>query len=217
MGLDLDVLGIKSPIEQQNAWNSEKVVKDSGVVKASSKKEKFILKHQQQLKSLKELIVDLPKKGELFNLLANSQFNSYTFIPYILSRTEIKSLSVVTYSITNKVIDSLMELIKTNKIENLNLFISDHILNRRSDTAKKLIDNYKKYDNVHVGFTHSHAKIIIMDEYSVTGSGNMNSNGRIEQYVLMNSEIASKFYLDNFFKEFSEEFEGKLIEAREEL
>ena len=166
-----------------------------------TKTEKFKLKHQKIIKNIGE-IFDIPKKDEVINILTNNQFNAYSFIPYILSKQKIKKLYVITYFITPTVIENLSNYAISGEVEELYLYVSDHILRRRERTAKMLIELFDKYDNIKIGFAFSHAKITIMDNFVITGSGNMNKNSRIEQYMFFNNQDIADFFKSAFFQEF---------------
>jgi hypothetical protein len=192
--MDLEFLGIKE-VEQ-------KVIRSRVKNTAQAKAQQFYLKHQQIIKNIKEIVTLPEKDGELVNILSNNQFNAFTFIPFILSQKSIKRLSVTTYSINQKTIDAILELYLTKKVEKLDFFISLHFLQTRPKIAKTMIEAHDKYKEINVGFSFSHAKITIMDDYVITGSGNLTKNTRTEQYILAKSKEMAKFFHDSFFKEF---------------
>jgi len=209
--MDLEFLQKIGKVES-NLNGQPALVRNSENNTAYAKSQKFILKHQQMINNIKE-ILELPKKGEIVNIMSNNQFNAFTFIPFILSQKKIKTLSVVSYSITETVIDSLVDLVRTKQVERLNLFLSQHLIAIRPKISKKIMRIYEKGDlNINLGFARSHAKITIMDNYVISGSGNMNKNAKLEQYFLSNSKEMAAFFLENFFDKFeiTEEQRGLL-------
>ena len=202
--MDLEFLGID---KQTQAKDEKKIIHQQEKNKGYAKSVKFYLKEQKQVKNIKELIGHLPKENEIINILSNSQFNAFTFIPFVLSQAKIEEVSVITYSITTKVIDSLVNLVLEKEIEKLNLFLSDHLLSMRKEISHKLFKIHDRqdglYKNINIGFTFSHAKITVMDDYIISGSGNMNMNSRLEQYFFIKSKEIRDFFMNNFFNNFS--------------
>jgi len=194
--MDLSLFDIKEEKQQ------DKVVKSIKQNKAWGKHQKFYLKHQEIIKNIGEITEFPENDGEMVNILSNNQFNAFTFIPFILSKRKIKSLSIATYSINQKIIDAVLELYINKQVKELNFFVSLHFLRTRGYIAKSMIEAHEKYKDINVGFAFSHAKITIMDNFVVVGSGNMTKNTRVEQYILANSKEMADFFRDNFFENF---------------
>ena len=195
MAIDLSLLRNSSVTKTQR---NRKVKKNTSDFKAAARANKFKLKHQKRITSL-EQIASVPENGEIYNILSNSQFNAFTFIPFVMKYKSIKEISIITYNISEEVIRNLCDLLEREEIERLNIFVSDHVLRRRANVAKLLIRKYKELKKLNIGFTYSHAKITIMDNYVITGSGNMNQNARTEQYILANSKEMAGFFKENYF------------------
>lgn len=168
---------------------------DNDVPLSKSKHEqwvsKYLASHFQKVSKLEDDLFRVPTKEEFFFLQSESSFNAFDFLLLIAKREPIKELFASTYSISRRVIDSLIELHDNGIIEQMTLFISESMIKRNPVTIDNLMAMAKSRPNMKVLYAWSHAKVCLMQThdnwYCVEGSGNWSDNAHYEQYVFANS------------------------------
>lgn len=163
-------------------------------LKKSEKNEQWITKylatHFQKISKLEEDLFRVPTNEEFFFLQSESSFNAFDFLLLVVKREPIKQLYASTYSISRRVIESLVELHDSGLIEQLTLFISESMIKRNPVTIDNLMAMAKVRPNLTVLYAWSHAKVCLMQThenwYCVEGSGNWSDNAHYEQYLFAN-------------------------------
>lgn len=162
---------------------------------------KYLLQHFEKISHPDDLF-RIPTKEEFFFLQTEGSFNAFTFIPLVCRRENIKHLCASTYSISNKVINALVELHDMGKIEQITLLISDSMIKRNQVTIDNLVSMSKSRANMKVLFAWVHAKVCLMeleeDYFIVEGSGNWSDNASLEQYTFANSKSLFDFRMGIF-------------------
>lgn len=142
--------------------------------------------------ALEEDLFRVPTREEFFFLQSDNAFNAFTFIPLIAKRESIKQLYASTYSISRRVIESLIELHDAGLIEQLTLLISDSMIKRNPITIDNLMAMKNSRPNMQVLYAWVHAKVCLLQThenfYVIEGSGNWSENAYYEQYVFANSK-----------------------------
>lgn len=153
---------------------------------------KYLAMHCQKLADLERDLKRLPEAEEFFFLQSDNSFNAFTFIPWVCRATSIKHLHAVTYSVNQRVINSLVELHTSGKIDKITLLVSDTLLKRNPLTVDILTATNHQYPNIEVIFAWVHAKVALIQtdkaHYVLEGSGNWSENAYYEQYVFANSK-----------------------------
>lgn len=133
----------------------------------------------------------LPEEEEFFFLQSDNSFNAFTFIPWMCKTERICHLHAVTYSINQRVINSLVELHTSGKIDKITILVSDTLLRRNPNTVDILTSTNKMFPNIEIIFAWVHAKVALIKTKSahfiIEGSGNWSENAYYEQYMLANS------------------------------
>ena len=88
---------------------------------------KYLLAHYEKIKNLDKDLKRLPSADEFFFLHSDVQFNAFTFILFVSKYSRIKKLHATTYSINRKVIDALIQLYDSGKIEQIEVMVSDSL------------------------------------------------------------------------------------------
>lgn len=159
--------------------------------------EKFLQLHEYRVGSLKELCGRLPDKGEIFFLWTVNSFNAFTFLPFVIRETgRIDELILATYSINNRIINSLIRLIDKNLIGSIDIIISDSIRSRLPKVNDHLVE-LSETRPVRIRYAWTHAKITLIragdHNLSIEGSGNWGENAQHEQYIIVNSPKVFEF------------------------
>jgi hypothetical protein len=153
---------------------------------------KYLAMHFEKVANLEEDLIRLPTPDEFFFLQTDKAFNAFTFIPLIAKRFPIKELHATTYSISRKVIDSLVELHDAGMVERITLLINDGMVQRNAITIQNLMAAASTRPNIEVLFAWVHAKVCLLRthdfHYVIEGSGNWSENAHYEQYLLGNSK-----------------------------
>src|SRR5690606_42084305 len=100
---------------------------------------KYLAKHFQKISKLEEDLLRVPTTDEFFFLQSESSFNAFDFLLLIVKREPVKNCYASTYSISRRVIESLIELHDNGLIEQLTLFISDSMIKRNPITIDNLM------------------------------------------------------------------------------
>lgn len=169
--------------------------------KAAILRDNYLQMHDVRLITLKELAGRLPNPGEFFALWTQKSFNAFTFIPYLIKTTgKIDSLVVTTYSINNRIIDSLCKKLDEGVIDNINLVVSDSLKNRMPTVIDHLEAMAKVRDRLQVHYSWNHSKITLAtaadQDFVFEGSGNWSENAQFEQYLLFNHKPLFDFRLN---------------------
>lgn len=158
---------------------------------------KYLLTHFQKLENLERDLQRLPEQEEFFFLFSEKQFNAFTFIPFILKHQVISHLFASTYSISIRVVESLMELHDNGMVEKVTLLISDSLIKRNPVTVDKIEAFAQSRANVEIKYSWNHSKITLArtcrDHFIIEGSGNWSENAAIEQYTFANSKDLFEF------------------------
>lgn len=152
---------------------------------------KYLSAHYTKVQKLEESLFRLPTTEEFIFLQTDNAFNAFTFIPFVAKREPIQELFASTYSISRRVVDSLVEMHDCGMIEQITLLISDSMIKRNAITIEHIRALAQHRANMQVFYAWTHAKISLMktahNYYIVEGSGNWSENAHFEQYLLANS------------------------------
>ena len=165
--------------------------------KSSALRTKYLLSHFQKVENIERNLTHLPTPEEFCFLQTEKQFNAFTFIPYILKTQTIKNLYASTYSISVRVVESLMELYDAGMIDSITLLVSDSLIKRNPVTIDKIESLASSRGNVKILYTWNHSKITLAETvsgyYIIEGSGNWSENAAIQQYLFANSKALFEF------------------------
>jgi hypothetical protein len=158
---------------------------------------KYLNKHFEKVSNLEKDLTRLPMPGEVFLLQSEGAFNAFTFVLLICKCFPIKELSASTYSINRKVIDALVELHDSGKIEKITLLVNDGITSRNPVTMDNLMAMAATRPNFTVKLAWVHAKVCLLEthhaHFVVEGSGNWSDNAQYEQYAWFNCKETYDF------------------------
>ena len=194
--------------EIQNWHNDESFISQDGK-KISSQKAleqralKRIIKnnkiHFLKAKALSDLCLK-PKKNEQYRIITEKQFNAYALILHLLQTEIIEEMYLAIYRINQPTVDSLIDLIESNKIKK-STFVISNFFNQTKKPEKwaiKLKNFCDKNDRCKHIYIHNHSKVLAIktkENYFIfEGSGNMSDNARIEQYIYEESKDVFLFH-----------------------
>ncbi|MEI6577764.1 MAG: hypothetical protein WCO63_16445 [Bacteroidota bacterium] len=148
--------------------------------------------HLVKVESIKSLVGNVPSPGECFFLWTVKSFNAYTFIPFFVKEHKvINELILSTYSISNRILESLTHLMEKGKVEKVHILISDSIKFRLPKVQEQLVllCNQRPAQFT-VSYAWNHSKISLIQTpggcFVVEGSGNFSENAQHEQYLFLN-------------------------------
>ncbi|MFZ4705387.1 MAG: hypothetical protein ACOYMF_05205 [Bacteroidales bacterium] len=159
--------------------------------------EKFLKAHLHKVETIKQLIGDLPQAGDIYCLWTLNSFNAFTFIPFMIKEHGvIHDLIISTYSISTRILHSMINYIDKGMIENVHITISDSVKFRLPKVNEQLV-SLNNRDNFNVNYTWNHSKVTLIRTpvgyYVVEGSGNYAENAQFEQYIFLSSEPIYNF------------------------
>lgn len=195
MGKFFDISELKK--SKESFVTVQKDTDDSGVEDIEdSIYKKFVEKTFVVIKRITE--IGLPKKNEQVQIVTFRSFNAVHFLNYIAKKEKIDHVFIAVYSINHEAAKLINDLINERLIGSATILISN--LRNKAHREKEQLtrDLFVGNPNIDLFFLSSHAKIISMstDEgnfYTISGSGNLSYNSRIEQYVLDNDENLFNF------------------------
>lgn len=186
-----------------NFQNAEEKEEDG---KSSSFKQKYLLSHFEKVENIERNLSRLPTEEEFFFIQTSKQFNAFTFIPFILKTESIKELFASTYSISIRLVESMMELHDSGLIENITLLVSDSLIKRNPVTIDKIESLASTRPNFNIIYSWNHSKISLINtlsgKYVIEGSGNWSENAAIEQYIFANSPGLYEFRKEIFNEDY---------------
>ncbi len=173
---------------------NQETAASSGILKS-----KFYDVHLAKVESIKSLVGNVPGPGECFFLWTVKSFNAYTFIPFFVKEHKvINELILSTYSISNRILESLTHLLEKGKVEKVHILISDTIKFRLPKVQEQLVTLCKQRPGqFSVDYAWNHSKICLMltpqGSFLVEGSGNFSENAQHEQYLFLNIKEVYEF------------------------
>lgn len=160
---------------------------------------------QQILKSKGR--IEIPKKNSVLSIRTQSQLNAFSlFMQFIDHYGSIDFLSLQTYTIDEKTLFTLNELLNQGKIKKLQIIMTETAVFRLPKIYKLLKDTFQHNENVNLCFYWVHSKVHLIrcgdDKFVIDGSGNFSMNAQVEQYNIFHSEKMFNFDFDlcrNFY------------------
>lgn len=172
-----------------NAFKKENITQDLNEAKMIAQDNLDFF--QQILKSKGR--VDIPKKNSILSIRTQSQLNAFSiFLQFIEKYGSIDFLSIQTYTIDEKTIHTIDELIKQGKIKKMQFIMTETASFRIPKIYRLLKDLFAERENVNLCFYWVHSKVHLLrcgnDKYVIDGSGNFSMNAQIEQYNIFHSD-----------------------------
>ena len=161
--------------------------------KQSIKIEKYLSLHSMALNNINELNGRLPLSSEIYFIWTLRTFNTFTFIQYIIDKSErIDELTISSYNMGKVVIMALMKLFDSGAIKRLHIMLSDVSKSRFPKNYDLINLESSKRPGVEVSYRWNHSKVALAkcsnNYFIVEGSGNFADNSRHEQYIFLNSQ-----------------------------
>lgn len=158
---------------------------------------RFERMHGIKLENLKQLCGRLPDENECFFIETTKSFNAFTFIVYLIRNTGyIENLFIATYSINDRIINSLLKWKEKGLIGSVCLEISDSIRFRMPKVSMRLDDLHSKGE-ISVIYEWTHRKVTCVKTpvgyFEIEGSGNYGENALKEQYLFCKSKEIYEF------------------------
>lgn len=161
---------------------------------------------QQILKSKGS--INIPHKNSVLSIRTQSQLNAFSlFLQFIEKYNKIDFLQIQTYTIDEKTIFTLFELLNSGKIEKLQIIMTETAIFRIPKIYKLLKELFSEHKNCNLVFYWVHSKVHLIkcgnDKFVIDGSGNFSMNAQVEQYNIFNSDgmfdfdynLSNDFYL----------------------
>lgn len=157
----------------------------------------FINKHLHRIENLKNLVGQYPAPGETYFLFTLKSFNAFTFIVYTIKNAGIiDELHLSTYSLNERILNSLVKWFDKGEIRQVNITISDSIRHRMPKVNDQL-ELYSQSRNFNIRYAWNHSKITLIktkgNHFVVEGSGNFSENAMHEQYIWLNDQEVYNF------------------------
>ena len=145
--------------------------------------------------------IEIPPKNSMLAIRTQSQLNAFSiFMQFIEKYGKIDFLSIQTYTIDEKTLFTLKELLDCGKIEKLQIIMTETAVFRIPKIYKLLKDLFSTKENCNLSFYWVHSKVHLVkcgnDSFVIDGSGNFSMNAQVEQYNIFNSEKMFNFDYD---------------------
>lgn len=133
----------------------------------------------------------------MFFFETTKSFNAFTFIVYLIRHAGvIDSLFIATYSINDRIINSLLRWKQNGLINNVTIEISESIKFRMPKIAQRL-DLLQSENKISVIYEWTHRKVTCVKTntglFEIEGSGNYGENAMKEQYIFCKSKEIYEF------------------------
>lgn len=142
--------------------------------------------------------IQIPEKNSVLAIRTQSQLNAFSiFLQFIEKYGVIDFLQIQTYTIDEKTIFTLLELLNTGKILKLQIIMTETAVFRIPKIYKLLKDLFSTHQNCNLAFYWVHSKVHLIkcgnDNYVIDGSGNFSMNAQVEQYNIFHSDELFEF------------------------
>ena len=95
--------------------------------------------HEQKIATIKMLAGTLPEENQIYFLETTNSFNAFTFIVYLIKYAgRIDELFIATYSINQRILDSLSKRLAKNEVVKVRLYIAESIRYRMPKVKDRL-------------------------------------------------------------------------------
>jgi len=145
--------------------------------------------------------IEIPKKNSVLSIRTQSQLNAFSiFMQFIDHYGSIDFLSIQTYTIDEKTLFTLNQLVNEGIIKKLQIIMTETASFRIPKIYKLLKDLFSENKNVNLCFYWVHSKVHLLrcgnDKFVIDGSGNFSMNAQIEQYNVFHSKKMYDFDYD---------------------
>ena len=179
-----------------------RATKGVGAGKAKSKAERVLYETRQKMQSVRESLAGhgpggFPEPGELVRLTTFADINALTILLRGVEVFERVEVILAAYSINQRAIFAIRHLLGGGAVSHALVLGSDTITWRDPARIREMWQTAEMYpDLVEFGMANNHAKVIAFRPAAggrdrphivVTGSANLASNSRIEDYAMTNS------------------------------
>lgn len=182
---------------------------------AATAEHRFITGMRQQ--TLNELLADLPEPGTDLYIIGNGSgaerrdgsdtgvYDFGSFVPYLIDKVspDPVDLYISTWSMNKRSAVSVVDMVQSGRVRSFTLCTDQYFNRREVEIANYLLEHMQGPGNNYISFKN-HAKIIAVGNASacatITGSANLASQPRVEQYNLSTSRDVFNFYVENFFE-----------------
>lgn len=153
----------------------------------------------------------LPERGEQIRIRTQTQINLISILLKIISvHGKIDDLTISTYTLNREAFSVLNDLVKSGRIETINLFIASSYSFRHPkwyDELKERSISLSSDFDFHLVFAWSHFKITLArageDYYQFEGSMNFSTNNMAEQLLVENNRVTYEYdyeFIDKIMK-----------------
>ena len=200
--------------QELNTFKKENITQDLDEVKSIALDN---LKFFQQILKSKGRI-EIPKKNEVLSIRTQSQLNAFSLIlQFVEKYGEIDFLQIQTYTIDEKTVFTLYELLNSGKIKQLQIIMTETAVFRIPKIYKLLKELFSEHEKCNLCFYWVHSKVHLIkcgnDKFVIDGSGNFSMNAQVEHYNI--------FHVDSMFDfdfELSNDFYfGKKLRKKHEI
>ena len=173
------------------------------IIKTKQKRKKFNV--FKSIKTLNEIISELPKADEVYKMISKGGFASISFIMFVAERTKINNLYVSTFRVGKKESLVLNKLHTEGTLDHAE-FVFFELMNETDDkygyfkTLRRVADQ----NDWKMSALKNHSKVILFDtdmgKYVIETSSNLNENPKIEQFSFEKDEELYEFYKKEIFE-----------------
>ncbi len=141
----------------------------------------------------------IPIPGESIFVWTTNQFNTMAFILWPIKHLgAIQSLTISTYSIGSKSINTIMRRYDSGDIKEIYFYVATYAKRINTKNTDLLLAQANARTGVNVGFGFNHSKVLLArtayDYITICGSGNFSENAYNEQYTICNDKKIYEFY-----------------------
>ena len=137
--------------------------------------------------------IEIPNQNSVLCIRTQSQLNAFSiFMQFLDEFKTIDFLSIQTYTIDEKTVYTLLELLNEGKIKKLQIIMTETAVFRIPKIYNLLKILFSEHKKCNLCFYWVHSKVHLLEaggqKFVIDGSGNFSMNAQVEQYNIFNSE-----------------------------
>lgn len=143
--------------------------------------------------------IGIPRKGEQIRAVTNQPINAWSLVEFFLEKHgTIDEMYLATYTISNLIINDIIEVINSKRIKSANIIVCNFFRNVKEKWYLQMKLALEKLEHATFSNAHLHTKVIIIknkgQHFVFEGSGNLSNNAKYEQYLFEENQQIYEFH-----------------------
>jgi hypothetical protein len=176
--------------QEMSQFKKDNITQDFNEIKQKAQEN---LNFYFQILKKKDRINIPEKENSVLSIRTQSQINAFSIIiQFIEKYGHIDFISIQSYTIDEKTVFCLHEILSQGKIKQLQIIMTETASFRTPKIYKLLKYLFSEQENCNLCFYWVHSKVHLIrcgeNKFVIDGSGNLSSNAQVEHYNVFKSE-----------------------------